>query len=157
MIQENIGILQALVLGLVQGLPEFLPISSTAHLRIIPEMMNWEDPGAAYSAVIQLGTLLAIIIYFRKEVLQLSLGALISITKKNLTYSKDSRLAWSIALGTVPIVFCGLTFKDFIETEARALNIVGTSLIVLAVFLFLSDKFSKQNITIENLGVRQVI
>lgn len=148
---------QALVLGIVQGLTEFLPISSTAHLRIVPHVVGWEDPGAAFSAVIQLGTLGAVLLYFWKDVVDLVTAGVMSIIKRNLWYSKHSQLAWSIVLGSIPIVVLGLGFKDFIETEARSLNIIGTALIVLALFLYLAERMSKQDRQIENLGVKDIM
>ena len=104
---------QALVLGVVQGLTEFLPISSTAHLRVVPHFLGWEDPGAAFSAVIQLGTLVAVFIYFAADIKRLTLAALAGLQHRNLNYSPDTRLAWSIVPGTIPIAVLGLSFKDF--------------------------------------------
>ena len=126
--------IQAFVLGVVQGLTEFLPISSTAHLRIVPHLLGWLDPGAAFSAVIQLGTLLAVLIYFRKDIVLLTREALRSIVKRNLKLSRESYLAWAIAAGTIPIVVTGIIFKEFIEQEARSLRLIGSSLIVLCDF-----------------------
>ncbi|MBF0278602.1 MAG: undecaprenyl-diphosphate phosphatase [SAR324 cluster bacterium] len=148
---------QALVLGIVQGLTEFLPISSTAHLRIVPHLIGWDDPGAAFSAVIQLGTLVSVIVYFRGDVVKLSLAAIESLMKRNLWLSGESRLAWAIALGTFPIVLLGLLFKETIETEARGLMVIGISLIVFAVFLFISEKISLQKRVISELSVKDVL
>ena len=147
---------QAIILGIVQGLTDFLPISSTAHLRIMPHLFGWSDPGAAFSAVIQLGTLIAVLIYFRKEVGQLIIAALQSLQKRQLFFSEESKLAWSIGVGSLPIVILGLTFKHFIETEARGLAIIATSLIVLAVFLYLAEKFSSQQKTVSQLSFLQI-
>ncbi|MGK5091881.1 undecaprenyl-diphosphatase UppP [Deltaproteobacteria bacterium TL4] len=147
---------QAAILGLVQGLTEFLPISSTAHLRIIPLLAGWEDPGTAFSAVIQLGTLVAVILYFREEVLDLIVAAIQSLLKRNLLMSNDSKLAWAIALGTIPVVVLGLSFKDFIENEARGLHLVGTSLIVLGILLYLAEKFSVQRLTTDELDIKRI-
>ena len=147
---------QAAVLGIVQGLTEFLPISSTAHLRIFPHLLGWSDPGAAFSAVIQLGTLVAVLIYFRKEVIQLTVAGFQSLWNRNLMMSDDSKLAWGIVLGTLPITILGLSFKDFIETDARSLKIIGSSLIVLAIFLYMSEKMSKQNQEIKGLSIYKI-
>lgn len=132
--------LQAIVLGLVQGLTEFLPISSTAHLRIVPHLLGWPDPGAAFSAAIQLGTLAAVFIYFASDIRRLTLAALEGLRQRDLRHSADSALAWSIVPATVPIVVLGLSFKDFIETEARTLTIIATALIVLALLLLLAER-----------------
>ena len=122
--------IQAIVLGIVQGLSEFLPISSTAHLRIVPELLGWSDPGTEFSAVIQLGTLVAVLLFFRKDVVQLSSAALESLWHRNLFETPESKMAWSIAAGTIPVVVLGLGFKDFIKNEARELWVIGTALIL---------------------------
>ena len=121
--------MQALFLGLVQGLTEFLPISSTAHLRVVPHWLGWEDPGAEFSAVIQLGTLLAVLVYFWKDVQQLVVAVLVGLKNRKPFETAEAQLAWSIAAGTLPIGILGLGFKDWIKTEARALWIIGTALI----------------------------
>ncbi|MEO1822900.1 MAG: undecaprenyl-diphosphate phosphatase, partial [Candidatus Lambdaproteobacteria bacterium] len=118
--------IQAIVLGIVQGLSEFLPISSTAHLRIVPELLGWSDPGTEFSAVIQLGTLVAVLLFFRKDVVQLPSAALKSLWHRNLFETPESKMAWSIAAGTIPVVVLGLGFKDFIKNEARELWVIGT-------------------------------
>lgn len=148
---------QAFVLGVVQGLAEFLPISSTAHLRIVPHLLGWLDPGAAFSAVVQLGTLLAVLIYFRKDIVLLTREALRSVVKQNLNLSREAYLAWAIAAGTIPIVVTGIIFKEFIEQEARALRLIGSSLIVFAILLYLSERFSRQNREIYDLDIKEVI
>ena len=121
--------MQALFLGLVQGLTEFLPISSTAHLRVVPHWLGWEDPGAEFSAVIQLGTLLAVLVYFWKDVQQLVVAVLVGLKNRKPFETAEAQLAWSIAAGTLPIGILGLGFKDWIKTEARALWIIGTCLL----------------------------
>jgi Uncharacterized bacitracin resistance protein len=114
--------IQALVLGIVQGLTEFLPISSTAHLRIIPSLLDWQDPGTEFSAVIQLGTLMAVILYFKNDVVSLSRAAIVSLCNRKLFETTDSKLAWSIAAGTIPVAVFGIVFKDIIKTDARELG-----------------------------------
>ncbi len=148
---------QAFVLGVVQGLTEFIPISSTAHLRVVPHWLGWGDPGAAFSAVIQLGTLISVLIYFRKDIVELATAAITSLIQRNLMGTTESRLAWSIAVGSLPIVILGLTFKDFIETEARSLTLIGSSLILFAVLLYLSERVSKQNREIKSLTMRDIL
>ena len=148
--------LQALVLGIVQGLSEFLPISSTAHLRIVPHLLDWPDPGTEFSAVIQLGTLVAVILYFRQDVWQLSTAAIHSLLKRQLLVTTESRMAWSIAAGTIPVVVLGLGFKDFIKNEARELWVIGTALIVLAIFLYLAERLSPRNRDIKQLSFLQI-
>src|SRR4051812_41739174 len=107
----SMTVLQAIVLGLVQGITEFLPISSTAHLRIVPALLGWPDPGAAYSAVIQLGTVAAVIIYFAKDLARV-LSAFVSGLKSRKPFeTADARLAWCVGLGTIPIGLLGLALK----------------------------------------------
>ncbi|MBI2502197.1 MAG: undecaprenyl-diphosphatase UppP [Candidatus Latescibacteria bacterium] len=148
--------LQALVLGLVQGLTEFIPISSTAHLRIVPHFLGWDDPGAAFSAVIQLGSLLALFTYFAADIWKLLLAALASLRHRNLDHSPDSRLAWSIAVGTLPISVLGLAFKDFIEGGARQLTLIALALIALALFLLLAERLGRRTRLMQELGFWQI-
>ncbi|NTU52684.1 MAG: undecaprenyl-diphosphatase UppP [Chlorobiaceae bacterium] len=133
------NLFQAIILGIVQGLTEFLPISSSAHLRIVPAFMGMEDPGAAFTAIIQIGTLLAVMIYFRKEIISIS-GAVISglIIGKPLG-SNEARTGWMIAAGTVPIVVFGLLFKHQIETTLRSLYVISASMIGLAIVLSIAE------------------
>src|SRR5262245_13348100 len=105
-------LLQAIILGLVQGLTEFLPISSTAHLRIIPALLNWEDPGAAFSAVSQLGTWVATVIYFRRDLARIAGAFFTDIFKGTPFATQDARLGWMIIVGTIPIVVIGLALKE---------------------------------------------
>jgi len=148
--------MQALALGVVQGLTEFLPISSTAHLRVVPHWLGWEDPGAEFSAVIQLGTLMAVLVYFWKDVQQLVLAVLTGLKNRKPFDSPESRLAWSIAAGTLPVAILGLTFKDWIKTEARALWIIGFALIILAVLLWLAERFSSVKRSVGQLGFLRI-
>lgn len=148
--------IQALVLGLVQGLTEFLPISSTAHLRIVPHFLGWSDPGIAFSAVIQLGTLAAVFAYFAKDIGRLLLAALQSLKHRNLNHSADARMAWAIIPGTVPIAVLGLSFKGYIETDARSLTVIASALIVLALLLMLAERRGRQNRRMEELSFWQI-
>src|SRR4051794_32949414 len=102
------GLLEAIVLGLVQGITEFLPISSTAHLRIVPELFGWGDPGAAYSAIIQLGTVAAVIVYFWRDLVRLFRAFVQGLVTHKPLGTLDSRLAWYVGLGTLPAVVAGL-------------------------------------------------
>lgn len=136
---------QALLLGLVQGLTEFLPISSTAHLRIVPHFLGWQDPGAAFSAAIQLGTLVAVFVFFAGDIRRLLVAAFEGLRHRNLSRTPDTLLAWSIVPASIPIVVLGLGFKDFIESEARGLPIIAVALIVLAVFLLLAERLGPRD------------
>ena len=110
------SVFEAIVLGITQGLTEFLPISSTAHLRIVPAFAGWEDPGAAFTAVVQLGTMLAVLLYFRKDLSRIGLAWLRSLRDRSVRTTLDARLGWYIALGTVPIAILGFAFRHRIET-----------------------------------------
>ena len=148
--------IQALVLGIVQGLTEFLPISSTAHLRIIPYLLDWQDPGVEFSAVIQLGTLMSVMLYFWNDVVSLSRAAMVSLWNRKLFETTDSKLAWSIAAGTIPVVVAGLGFKDIIKTDVRELWVIGTALIVLAIGLYAAERLSNFNRQIGQLKFLQI-
>src|ERR671925_1911258 len=115
----------AVVEGIVQGLTEFLPISSTAHLRIVPAFFGWEDPGAGFTAVTQLGTMLAVVIYFRRELTSITRTWLRSLREPRLRSELDARLGWYIIVATIPIAVFGLLFEDEIETSARDLYLIG--------------------------------
>ena len=133
-------LLQAVVLGIIQGLTEFLPISSSAHLRIFPEMFGWGDPGAAFTAVIQIGTELAVLIFFRKDIWRIGSMWLKSLVKPEYRGHLDARMGWFIILGSLPIVILGVLLKDVIEQDFRSLWIIGTTLIVGGIVLGIADR-----------------
>src|SRR3954469_3837965 len=125
-------LLQAIVLGIVQGLTEFLPISSTAHLRIVPVLFGWHfyggttnDPGAGFTAGIQLGTTLAIVLYFWRELLHITVAWFRGLRDTSVRPSLEYRLGWYLILATVPVGFFGLIFSDQIETGARNLWLIS--------------------------------
>jgi undecaprenyl-diphosphatase len=130
---------QAIVLGLIQGLTEFLPISSTAHLRVVPALLGWPDFGAAFTAVIQIGTLVAVLLYFRADIVRLVLAVLGDLKARRLCSTPDSRLAWMIAAGTIPVVVCGLAFKKQIKEDFRSLYVISYAAILMAILLALSE------------------
>lgn len=143
---------QSLVLGLIQGLTEFIPVSSTAHLRMIPALLGWEDPGAAYTAVIQLGTLVAALVYFAADIRDLTIGAVRSLVSAEARATPTARLAWAIAAGNIPIVVLGLAFRHFIETQARSLYLIGIMLVLVAFLLELAERLARQSLTTESMG-----
>jgi len=138
------NILQAIVFGIIQGLTEFLPISSTAHLRIIPALLGWGDPGAAFTAVIQIGTLIAVIIYFWKDIVTIVGAVVKGITTRNFLHNRDAVLGWMIAVGTIPVVVLGLLFKKNIETNLRSLYVISASMIILAIVLMFAELLTKK-------------
>jgi undecaprenyl-diphosphatase len=136
---------QAIVLGIVQGLTEFLPISSSGHLRIVPALFGWEDPGAAFTAVIQLGTMAAVLLYFRADLWRIASAWLRSLRDRSVRGDLDARLGWYIILGTIPIGVLGLAFKDPIETEFRSLELIGTTLIVFGLVMLAAEAVSRRD------------
>ena len=142
------SLLEAVVLGIVQGLTEFLPISSTAHLRIVPAFAGWEDPGAAFTAVTQLGTMAAVVLYFRSDLVRISRAWWRSIGQRELRGELDARLGWYIVLGTVPIGIFGLLFK------ARDLYLIGVALIVLGLILLLAERVGSHDRSLEQIRTR---
>jgi undecaprenyl-diphosphatase len=148
------SLIEAIVLGLVQGLTEFLPISSTAHLRIVPELLGWKDPGAAYSAVIQLGTVAAVLLYFRGDLAKLTVAFFQGLWRRQPFATLESRLAWFVLVGTLPIGVCGLAFKNYIETSLRSLYIISASLIILALILFIVERLASHQRTLADMRWR---
>jgi undecaprenyl-diphosphatase len=146
--------LRAIVLGIVQGLTEFLPISSTAHLRIVPAFLGWEDPGAAFTAVIQLGTMAAVLLYFRADILRIFVAWARGLRDRRARAELDSRLGWYILLGTVPIGIFGVLFKDQIETGARNLELIGSMLIAFGVVMEIADRVGRRRRGIDTLDGR---
>src|SRR4051812_21198368 len=136
------NLLHAIVLGIVQGLTEFLPISSTAHLRIVPAFLGWGDPGAAFTAVTQLGTMAAVLIFFREELLRIARATIGSLQDRTLWHTRDreAREGWYIVLGTIPIGILGLAFKHRIEHQFRTLELIGAALIVAGLVLAWSER-----------------
>jgi undecaprenyl-diphosphatase len=145
---------QAIVLGIVQGLTEFLPISSSGHLRIVPAFFGWEDPGAAFTAVIQLGTMAAVLLYFRRDLWNIARAWLRSLRDREARRTMEARLGWFIILGTIPISILGLAFKDTIEDEFRSLYLIGTMLIVFGFVMLLAERVSRRDREIETLTAR---
>jgi len=148
---------QAIVLGIVQGLTEFLPISSTGHLRIVPAFLGWDDPGAAFTAVIQLGTMAAVLLYFREDLWRILTTWWASLRRPELRPELDARMGWYIGLGTIPIAIFGFLFKDQIEEGARSLYLIGTTLIVLGLLLLLAEKVATHERPLERINRRDAI
>ena len=153
----TVGWFEAVVLGLVQGLTEFLPISSSAHLRIFPELFGWGDPGAAFTAVIQIGTELAVLLYFRHDIWRIVTTWLRSLVKPELRGHLDARMGWYIIVGSLPIVVLGVLLKDVIESHFRSLWLIGTTLIVLGVILGIADRVGSTERTIKQVTLRHAV
>ncbi len=149
--------LQAVVLGVIQGLTEFLPISSSAHLRIFPELVGWGDPGAAFTAVVQIGTELAVLIYFWRDIWRIASTWVKSLFRPEYRGQLDARMGWFIILGSVPIVILGIALKDVIEEQFRSLWIIGTMLIVMGIVLGIADRVGSTEKTIKQLTLRDAV
>lgn len=149
--------LEAVVLGVIQGLTEFLPISSSAHLRIYPELFGWGDPGAAFTAVIQIGTELAVLIYFWKDIWRILTTWVRSLFKPEYRGHLDARMGWYIIVGSLPIVVLGVLFQDVITTHFRSLWLIGTTLIVLGIVLGIADRVGGTDRTIKQLSMRDAV
>lgn len=164
--KDELNLIISVLLGIIQGLTEFIPVSSTAHIRILPAFMNIADVGAAYTAVIQLGSLVALIIYFKKDLYKFTLESYIAIKKelserKNVLkiikdfekWNHDARLPFYLILGTIPISIAGLLLKNLIKGPFRSLYIIAFSLIIFAIILWISDLKSKRNKDLKDLNI----
>ncbi|WP_329286106.1 undecaprenyl-diphosphate phosphatase [Streptomyces sp. NBC_01455] len=157
---------ESLILGLVQGLTEFLPVSSSAHLRLTAAFSGWHDPGAAFTAITQLGTEAAVLIYFRKDVGRILAAWFRSLASKAMRQNHDAQMGWLVIVGSIPIGVLGVTLKDQIEGPFRDLRVTATMLIVVGVVIGVADRLAardesggkhrapKQRKTIENLNTK---
>jgi undecaprenyl-diphosphatase len=169
--------LQAVVLGFLQGVTEFLPISSSAHLRIVPELFGWEDPGASFTAVMHLGSVVALILYFAGDIGRITNAWTRSLRNREAMRSdalvpidgvagrhrrrewdpSDARLGWYVIIGTIPIVIAGVLLDDLVKTEFRSLWIVGTTFVVLGIVLWLADQLGRRDRDLPDLSVRDAL
>lgn len=151
---SSISWFEAIVLGIVQGLTEFLPVSSSAHILIVSQFLGWADPGAAFTAVTQIGTELAVVIYFRRDLVRIIGTWWASLTDRALRSSIDARMGWYVIVGTIPIVVLGITFSSQIQTGARNLYLVATVLIVFGLILGIADRWGRKVLTLDRLNTR---
>lgn len=150
--------LQAIVIGIVQGLTEFLPISSSGHLRIVPALFGWPDPGTAFTAIVQLGTMLAVLVYFRHDLWSIIRAVIKGILNPESRSTNEFKQGMFIALGTVPISVIGLALHNQIEGAfTRNLYVIGTALIVLGVLLGVAEKVGRQERAEESIGLKDAI
>jgi len=152
-----VDLFKAVFLGLLQGLTEFLPISSSAHLRIFPELLGWEDPGAAFTAVVQIGTELAVLLYFRRDIWRIGSTWARSLFVRELRAEQDARMGWFIIVGSLPIVLLGVAFKDVIERDFRNLWVIGSMLILLGIVLGVAERVGRKTQSIERLTMRDAV
>jgi undecaprenyl-diphosphatase len=146
--------LQAVVLGFVQGLTEFLPISSSGHLRIVPALLGWDDPGTAFTAVIQLGTMAAVVLYFRHDLWRIARAWLSELRIPFAERSTDANLGWFIILGTIPISIVGLILKSQIESGARSLYLIGSALILFSFVMLWAERASTRERELRDMDGR---
>ncbi len=151
---QQMNIFQAIILGFVQGITEFLPISSTAHLKVVPVVLGWGDPGVAFTAVIQLGSIAAVLWYFREDLTRIIKGATRAIALKDYA-DYDLRLLLGIVLGTLPIIFFGLLIKKFIpdfdNSPIRSLGAIAVASIGMSILLGVAEKLGKRQRDFEHL------
>lgn len=154
---EPISWFEAVVLGLVQGLTEFLPISSSAHILIVSQLLGWQDPGAAFTAVTQIGTETAVIVYFRRDIVRIIDTWARSLRQPALRRSIDARMGWYVIVGTIPISVLGVTFAHQIETAARNLWLVAGTLIGFGIILGIADALGRRQLALADLNARDGI
>jgi len=146
--------LQIIVLALVQGLTEFLPISSSAHLILVPILTGWDDQGLAFDVAVHVGTLAAVMIYFRKEINQMFFAWIASLKGR---HSEDSKLAWGVLIGTVPVGLTGLLFKSYISDNLRTELVIATTTIIFGLLLWYADWSGKRNRDEHSLSWKDII
>jgi undecaprenyl-diphosphatase len=149
-----VSAIEAIVLGLVQGMNEFLPISSSGHLRIVPAFLGWDDPGAGFTAVIQLGTMAAVLLYFRGDLWRIATAWARQLRLPFRQKSHEARLGWFIILGTIPISIFGVAFSDQIESGARDLYLIGSALILFSFVMLLAERVATQQRSISAMNGR---
>jgi undecaprenyl-diphosphatase len=157
---------ESFILGLVQGLTEFLPVSSSAHLRLTAAFSGWHDPGAAFTAITQIGTEAAVLIYFRKDIASIIGAWSKSLANKEMRKNHNARMGWLVIIGSIPIGVLGVTLKDQIEGPFRDLRITATMLVVVGIVIGVADRLAardesggrhrvaKQRKELTDLGVR---
>lgn len=131
-----------ILLAVLQGLTEFLPISSAAHLILLPKLAGWADQGLAFDVAVHVGTLVAVIAYFRRELAAMTRAWLTSLAERRQT--PDSRLAWGVLLGTIPVGLMGLIFSDVVENYARSTTVIGATTILFGLLLWWADRYGRR-------------
>jgi undecaprenyl-diphosphatase len=147
-------VLQALIMGIVQGLTEFLPVSSSGHLVVVPFLLGWHDPfitSLAFSVILHMGTLVALLVYFQADWRRLVPAGLATIRDRSFRDQPDRRLAWLLVAATVPAAVVGFLLQDLIETRFREVGLVALTLVVGAAILWLADRWGRRNRTIDGV------
>jgi undecaprenyl-diphosphatase len=148
---------ESLVLGVVQGVTEFLPISSTAHLRIVPALLSWDDPGAAYTAVLQLGSLVAVIGYFLPELMKMLSAGLKWLGNRSQAPTRAARELGYLIVGTMPAVVAGVLFRHAIEGSFRSLWVIASAMIVVALMLAVVEKKASHDRAFDELTLKDAL
>jgi undecaprenyl-diphosphatase len=149
-----LDLIQAIILGIVQGLTEWLPVSSTAHLRIVPAVLGWPDPGASFTAVIQIGTVAAVLAYFWQDLLR-AFGGWFRSLRGEGKGSPEARLGWAVFYGTIPVVVFGFLFRHQIRGDVvRSLYVIAASLAIVGIVMVLAERLGKKRRTVEDVTVR---
>ena len=146
---------QAIILAIVQGLSEFLPISSSGHLILVPHFFGWTDQGLAFDVAVHVGTLLAVVVYFRRPLAAMTQAWLASVTRGR--HDANSRLAWCVIVGTVPVGVVGLLFSGFIEEHLRDPLFVAGTLSFFGILMWLADRLGRQSTDEYSVGWRQAV
>jgi len=146
------GWFQVVLLAVIQGLTEFLPISSSAHLILPAQVLGWQDQGLTFDVAVHVGTLAAVVIYFREDIFKIAVAWLGSLAGKGFT--SDAKLGWWIILATIPVVLCGATLNDFIETHLRSIVVIAGASIFFGLVLLWADKVGARQRPIEALGIK---
>jgi undecaprenyl-diphosphatase len=150
-------LIQALVMGIVQGLTEFLPVSSSGHLIVVPFLLGWDDAfltSLAFSVMLHIGTLVALLVYFRSDWLRLVPAGVAAIRDRSFQADDDRRLAWLLVISTVPAALAGFLFEDVIETSFRQVGLVASMLVLGGVLLFVADRFGARSRNIPDITPR---
>lgn len=149
--------LEAILLGILQGLTEFLPISSSAHLAIFPQLFGRPDPGASFTAVTQIGTELAVILYFAKDIWRIAFTWTRSLWRPALRGNIEARMGWYIIIGTLPIAIAGVLLEDTIQTTFRNLWVIGANLVIFGLILGVADRLGAKERPIDRLNLKDAL
>jgi undecaprenyl-diphosphatase len=141
---------QAVFLGIIQGITEFLPISSSAHLILTPAFFDWTDQGVGFDLSVHVGTLLAVVLYFRQDVSGIARDGLISIAKRKIV--GQGAIAWYLVIGTIPVGLAGLALLDMIDNELRAVEIIFATTLIFGILLGIADWIPKRQRTLDQLN-----
>jgi undecaprenyl-diphosphatase len=152
-----VNVFQGVVLGVVEGVTEFLPVSSTGHLKIVPKLLGWDDPGAAFSAIIQVGAIVAVLIYFRRDLWNFATAWVRGLTDAAERRTQDYRMAWYVIVATIPIGIAGLLFQHAIEGSLRSLWVIASALIAVGLVLMWAEHLATQERGEKDVRMRDII